>query len=404
MDKRSKIILILFFLVFIGIIVIELLRPRPVNWSLSYTSFHKRPWGALVLYEQLPVWFPNSTIIKKEKNLFETLDQDLAEEQNSALVLLNSHLHFDKQLTRRLLDYVSNGNDAFLAASSFSGPFADTLHLKTHTNEFYQQDSIIATFSNPRLPKKSFVFQKKIHHSFFESFDSLQTTVLATSKGIYDQEVSFIKIPHQKGNFFIHSIPKAFTNYYLLDNDASYAANCLAYLNRKTIYWDDYLKDGNHYMGSSYYYSEGRFIKRSPLSYILNQPALKWMYYLTIAGLIVFVLFRAKRKQRVIPIITPLQNDTVVFTKTIGAMFYQHKDYRNLAEKKQRYFTHYLRTHYYVHIEKYTEETAKTLAQKTGKPLETCQNLVRQFMQIKNEVNYTEKDLIALDKLIYEFK
>jgi len=48
LDKRSKIILVIFAVVLVSIIVTEVIRPKPINWRSSYTSESKIPFGSYV--------------------------------------------------------------------------------------------------------------------------------------------------------------------------------------------------------------------------------------------------------------------------------------------------------------------------------------------------------------------
>jgi hypothetical protein len=104
-------------------------------------------------------------------------------------------------------------------------------------------------------------------------------------------EPVFIKIQYGRGQFLVHNLPLAFTNYYVLDPKTSdYAVKALAYLPAWTTYWDEYQK-------------QGRFDKeqQSIFRYVWSQPALNWAYYIVVFGLILFAIFAGKRTQRVIP-------------------------------------------------------------------------------------------------------
>ena len=80
---------------------------------------------------------------------------------------------------------------------------------------------------------------------------------------------------------------------------------------------------------------------------ILQSQALKWAFYMTLISLILFVIFRGKRTQRIIPVIDPLKNATLDFTKTIGDLYYQpvsytHLDvYKRQLQHNKHYFTNY---------------------------------------------------------------
>ncbi|MDT8348035.1 MAG: DUF4350 domain-containing protein, partial [Flavobacteriaceae bacterium] len=123
--------------------------------------------------------------------------------------------------------------------------------------------------------------------------------------------------------------PQAYTNYYLLNGNKDYAALSFSYIQHRSLYWDNYKK-------------AGRIVITSPMRFVLSQTSLKWAYYLTIATLLVFVIFKAKREQRIIPVLAPLENSSVAFAKTVGSLYYQHKDYSDLIQKKTNYFLEFI--------------------------------------------------------------
>ena len=77
-----------------------------------------------------------------------------------------------------------------------------------------------------------------------------------------------------------------------------------------------------------------KVVSDSPLRFILSQPALKWAWYLLLAGVLIFIIFNLRRTQRPIPILPKNLNTSVEFVKTIGNLYYQEGDIRNLIDKK----------------------------------------------------------------------
>ena len=142
-----------------------------------------------------------------------------------------------------------------------------------------------------------------------------------------EKQPNFVKINFGENNgaFYIHTNPFAFTNYHLLDTKEDYAATVLSFLPKQQVIWDNY-------------YKSGRKIISSPLHYILTSPALKWAFYTSVFTLLLFVIFRGKRTQRIIPVVEPLENSTVEFTQTIGELYYQSGDYTNIISKKSNTF------------------------------------------------------------------
>ena len=78
-------------------------------------------------------------------------------------------------------------------------------------------------------------------------------------------------------------------------------------------------------------------------------------------SLLIFILFNAKRKQRVVKVIKPLENSTIAFTKTIGNLYYETKDHNNLIDKKITYFLEFIRRKYYLDTQLLDEKFMKNL-------------------------------------------
>ena len=116
-----------------------------------------------------------------------------------------------------------------------------------------------------------------------------------------------------------------------------------------------------------------------------------------------FLIFNAKRRQRIVKEIKPHENTTVAFTKTIGNLYYETKDHNNLVEKKITYFLEYLRRVYFLDTQVLDERFTKLLIQKSGKDIEQIQQLVKSIVHLKAKPQCTEADLINLNKQIEDF-
>ena len=133
MDKRAKIVLAAFVVVILGIIITEIVRPRPINWRPSYTSTDKIPYGCYVLYNELPEIFDAAEVVPMTQNVYKNLfARDTTEV--STYMFINNFIYFDEQETHQLLDYVSEGNTVFIAASDFGGFLSDTLNIRVRSD------------------------------------------------------------------------------------------------------------------------------------------------------------------------------------------------------------------------------------------------------------------------------
>lgn len=402
MDRRSKIILGIFLTVLIGIVVTEIVRPKPLNWRSSYTAADKIPFGCYVLFKELPNLFPGQEIYSSNESLYNILaGRDSSKTSN--YLLINDFLDLDKQEAHQLLQYVHDGNDTFIAASSFGDILSDTLNIEVETQYSIKEDTVQIRLTNNSFSKRNYNLSRGVYNTHFSSVDSLNTTLLGylsfnSEEGLINKASTkktegpnFIRVKFGKGNFFLNTTPQTFTNYYMLKDNADYVANAFSYLGDKDVYWDNYKKSG-------------LVVINSPMRFILNQESLRWAYYLGMIGLLIFVVFKAKREQRIIPVIKPLENSSIEFAKAVGGLYYEHRDFTDLISKKINYFLEHIRSHYYLNTETITEKTARDLSAKSGKPLSETQEIIDLITHLRNKTHHSEQDVIQLNKKLNQFK
>ena len=75
----------------------------------------------------------------------------------------------------------------------------------------------------------------------------------------------------------------------------------------------------------------------------LQQPPLRWALYLSILSVLLFCVFTARRRQRVIPVIRKPQNMNLEFVRLIGSLYWQQHDNAGLLAKKLAYATDEIR-------------------------------------------------------------
>jgi len=397
MDKRSKIALYIIGAVIVFMMVAEVTKPKALNWRDSFSATDKIPLGCYVLFNELKT-FSEDDVLVSDKTIYEYLKNDESENPKS-LVFINDHINFGQEESKALIAFVEDGNTVFISSTYFYGSVLDSLNVsvqKQYTN-IYRKDAD-NKFTSPSLEANNRIYKDVIENSFFESIDTLNTTILGTittknEDDINQTNANFIKINFGKNNgqFILHTNPFAFTNYHLLDDKEDYAATVLSYLPKQQIIWDNN-------------YKSGRKVITSPLRYILENTALKWAFYISMFGLILFVIFRGKRTQRIIPVIKKLDNATVDFTRTIGELYYQHGDFSNIIDKKIQYFLEFVRTSYYLETNYLNTSFIDKLAAKSSNTKETTKALVDYLVFLKSKTQHTEQELIELNKKIEQFK
>ena len=395
MNRTIKIYVGLLIL-FLGLIAfIELTKERPINWKPTYNERHKIPFGTYIFHEELENVFSDIEFTDVRKTPYEFFDEYYNWEEDEYTTTGNfihiaQYSEMDDISAQELLDFVSYGNTVLMSSNYFPKRLKDSLGFNT-TNEYDLKGNSYFTLTNPRFKTDSITIDRGINNFHFSKLDKSTTTVLGHQTFDSIAFPNFIKVKHYDGQFLLHLQPIAFTNYSLLKkNNKKYTEAVLGYLPEDNIFYNSLNKANTNVSGSK-------------LRFILSQDALRYAWYLGLISLLLFLIFNAKRRQRIVKEIKPHENTTVAFTKTIGNLYYETKDHNNLVEKKITYFLEYLRRVYFLDTQVLDERFTKLLIQKSGKDKEQIQQLVKSIVHLKAKPQCTEADLINLNKQIEDF-
>lgn len=391
----------------------------------AYSESSNQPYGTLIFYRLLQAYFPGRSL----KNITEKVSGELPLKSDRRLnyVFVGSGLYLDSLSTQRLLDFVDAGNTALLSSKTI--PFDLMFHLYFrecagigwNDYEYFEATDIRASLPG-KTPSKAaslhFAHQnqpRSYRWSYIESeffCDSLPPRPLGY---LNDSLVNFAVFPYGKGRFFLHTTPLALTNYQLLRPEGrAYVESLLAYLPEGDIFWDTCsrvpeavarLRNTDH--GGAY---SREMDSEHPFSYILKQPPLAWAWYLIAALTLLYVLFNARRRQRIIPILPKNENSSYEFIRTIANLHFREKNYQNLCIQQMRLFLAQLRERYGLVIQidaasqKPRTDTAllERLAQVSEVPMPQIQDI---FTQYTATVQYepTEDMMVGLNLAMEAF-
>lgn len=398
MSKRGKLYITLIAITVLTIIALEMTKPKQINWFESYALHHKIPFGSFVFKEQLQRVSKKVKLV--ERPPFEYLKSNSA---NGTYIFYNDVINFGREELNSLLDWVDKGNTLLVSATDFEPMLLDTLHLKTlsvntignFNNEYKVQ------LVNPRLDNNSFKYDKPTTFYHFNKIDTLKTNVVGfidayrnpQEEAIKDSLVNIIKQPFGDGTIILSTFPQAFTNYFILKTpNHNYTASLLSYINTdEPIFVDTYYKSGKKFY-------------TSPMYLFLNNRALKWAYYIVLICVLIYIVFEGKRKQRAIPIITPLKNQTVSFTRTIANMYYEKGKNKDIAKHKIQHFLEYIRNTMYLQTATIDAEFIKNLAARSNNTLEDTETVFNFISNIEKQTTVNNIELERLNTLIDNFK
>ena len=136
----------------------------------------------------------------------------------------------------------------------------------------------------------------------------------------------------------------------------------------------------------------------SPLRYLLANRPLRWALYLALATLVAFVVFSARRRQRIIPVIKPPVNHMMDFVKRIGGIYFKRHDNVDLLNKKYVTFSNDLRSKAMIDLdnEDNIDDELLALSNRTGFPLNELQQQVRDVKDAVNANRISDRQLQQL--------
>ncbi len=126
-------------------------------------------------------------------------------------------------------------------------------------------------------------------------------------------------------------------------------------------------------------------------------------FWIALDMLLLYVLFGMKRKQRVVPVIEPVQNTSIAFTEAVAALYLAEKNNKNIADKMIGYFNEHVRTHYFLNVSAGNKDFINSLSKKSGVPLESVQALYNAMEKIGVAYDVSDFELLSLSEQIQLF-
>lgn len=397
MSKKGKIYIGLLVFTILALVYFEKTKPKDINWFPSYATHHKIPFGSFVFNEQLNRIA--DSVISVEKPPFEYLKNN---DIKGTYLFYNGGINFGEAELDVLLNWTSKGNTLIVSAISFEDRLLDTLNLDMRSVNIFNnfKNKFQLQQVNPNLDNTKYEFDKASTLFHFSEIDTLNTKVLGVvdklrtdTDSISEPLINVIKQPFGEGNIILNAFPQAFSNYFILNSpNQNYTAGLLSYIDKnQPIYIDKHYKSGKKFY-------------TSPMYLFLNNPYLKWAYYIVLIGVLIYIIFEGKRKQRAIPIVKPLKNQTVSFTRTIADMYYNDGKHGKIAEHKIQHFLEYIRNTMYLSTSEINLEFIKNLAARSNNTVDNTQNLFDYIKELQHIQTVNNIQLEKLNRLIENFK
>lgn len=446
--KSSRNFLFAMLVLFVLFCLLQVNLPKKFVWSPTFSHVDKQPLGCFVFDSVLTQSLPNGYHVTK-KTFFQ-LDQEHAKEKISVLMVVDQQDL--KQLDVKYLCNIARrgGKVMVVASSSFDdGRNADTVvvdelertfkvkiedgmyfslrgilsGLRAHDNDMY--DTIYWNNRETMYAAQSYrMFYNMVGGTLFvDSVPKVKRLAYTLSTAGYDYKhdslyvgdftrfdtivdkkerieridtfaikkiPTAVSVPYGKGEVIFVSSPLLFTNYGMLEG------NTFVYIFRLM----SYLADLPVYRTEAYVKTDAMLVaEQSPFREFIKRPPLRWALYLALLGVVLFMIFTARRRQRVIPIMSKPANRSLEFIQLIGTLYYQRKDHVDLVRKKFKLFAEELRKTAGVDISDVNTDDREylLLAEKTGMNSDRLKKVIRQIrLVLHSEGNISVEEMRSL--------
>ena len=374
---------------------------RPFDDRITLRAKDKIPYGAFIAFDNLDELFPEATIVtsKQEPGYWDSLSNyDSAQ----ALIIVSPNFNPDEHEMKKLVSFMEEGNDVFVSAMNVSYEATQMMKCDINAAEglmyYFEQsegsDLLSVSLARPPFGKKTtYSYPGKRFDFYFYKLDSATTSVLGYDKS---NNPNFIHLKAGKGNLFVHLAPMTFSNYFLLHrNNISYYENVLSVISPSTVkvVWDEYFINKR----------QGPAKSANWLSAFFKYKELKWALLIALLALLLYVLSEMRRKQRIIPVLSKPRNDSLEFVKTIGRLYHDKGDHKNLSRKMSAYFLEHVRSRYKLPTSELDEQFIKNLQGKTGVVENEITDIVSFIRNLDDLPAVSEKQLAVFHKQLESF-
>jgi hypothetical protein len=363
----------------------------------TYAKNDKKPFGASIAFRQVENMYSSNNILLKNKNFKETWEN--ISDTGALYICMAPKLFLSAEEVSAMMEFVEAGNSLFVSAGSIDELLLD----EAGCSEVYSSPALEDLFGKMKntsvksmlQPVDKYGYYYFPFENYFTSIDSTNTRVLGYNDDKKPNSIVYFK---GKGKLYLQCEPRAYSNYFLLkENNYEYLKHSVAFTQNKPqhVYWDNY-----YYKIKSRNNTDEDF---STFSEIMKHPPLKAAFWLSLLLLLLYILFGGKRIQRIIKQLKPNENTTVTFTETIGRLYLQKKDNKNIADKMITYFNEYIRNTYFLNTNHVNDDFVMVLSRKSGVEKDKVDTLYRTIVTTQNSSVVNDYQLLSLHEQIQNF-
>lgn len=370
-------------------------RQISTRWLPEYGIQSKDPRGIAFFNELIRTHTNDSVYILDRWSQL----QNIPRHDSATYIFIGEGFQLADYEYSQLEEYVDSGATMFLcfdltSDNIYNRYFEQNAYLWEYSDKLYvaMGDTSLAYYS---------VFQNDTIQSDWYTFYPymLKDTVIQPFAWAMDNPIAY-ELAKNKGKIVMHSIPRLFANYQVVSpNGFAHAEVMLRRIPKnKPVIW---LECGRHDFNYTYQdpgmdeEGDGKEKEdRSLIQFLMKNPSLRLAFLLAIGVLLLYVLFRAKRREAVLPGIPEKRNMSLAFVETLSSIYLSRRSPYSILLVLRKNFYMAINRHFYIDLlnTKNREEDERRLLEKASVDSEELKRMLRFLEQSKgvNEVTLSE--------------
>lgn len=374
------------------------------RWQPALTYKSEQPYGLNQLYTILEKSYPENKFVLVNQPINSIIGDD---KTKSLLFYAGYDTYYDSLTVQWFKEYMYRGNKICIASTNL--PYQLLSEIFEIDGEYFYansySDSMITTHF---LSDTSKIFQ--FHFQLLKKKGATEWHYFAdTTMKVYwrnylyeplseldSGRTNFIRVDYGRGSLYVYTTPLLLTNYYIsTPRGFEYANHFFETMGTvETFYWDNFSRFPG--FGNS-------TDADNLLEFILSKKELRMAWYLLLLAIVLFALFKLKRRQKPIPVILPDKNSSIEFAKAVGLLHFKTSSTTDLSAQLMKLFFAFVKDRYKVNLNKDREIQKKQIVLLSGINKKIIDDIYKEHFSIKYNPEPDRSQSIKLHSLLEYF-
>lgn len=359
------------------------------DWEQKYQAKNPNPRNISFFLELLKTHTQDSVYVASNWYAFDSLHK----KEKTTYLYIGENMGMDDEIYDEIMTYVDSGATAFFAFDYVTSNIYNR-HFDPNAYFWDYSKNMFAWVGDTSL-KYSYLYQSDTLYTDWYMFN--EAAILDTAYVGYafamNKPIAFYQKQH-KGKLHFHSVPRLFENYQVLtSNGYAHAAFMLKRIPKHQPVVVMLCAENKPMQINYDMDEEGEGNKKqdsSLIQYILKNSALRLAFILAIVLVLVYLFFRAKRRETIIPGSPEKQNMGLAFVETLSSIYISRNSPIGVLKVIRKNFYSAVARHFYVDLvrKEGREQQIERLIQRSNYDKDELMKIINGLQSRNNDVNY----------------